>query len=82
MAESVMSEIELLESAILTGEKELASAQIMVDNIHRKQSARRQELGFQKARAGMTLERVSHTPREGLLEITIQNRSGTYSSCV
>ena len=44
--------------------------------MHRKQAARRQELGYQKARMGMKLSRVSDTPIEGARMVTVQTDGG------
>lgn len=71
-----LAEMVALENAIATGERELRNAQEMVDNIHRKQAARRQELGYQKARIGMKLSRVSDTPIDGARMVTVQTDAG------
>ena len=73
---SSVAEMAALEKAIFEGDAAIWHAQKALDNIHRKQSARRQELGYQKARMEMKLSRVSHTPVEGAEMIMVQTDAG------
>jgi hypothetical protein len=75
-APSSVAEMEALESAIQHNAYEIARVQTQLEIMHRKQAARRQELGFQKARMGMKLSRVSHTPIEGAEMIVVQTDGG------
>lgn len=69
-------ETELLESAIAKGDAAIYEAQAALNNLHRKQYARRQELGYQKAMAGLKLARVSETPVEGAAPVIVQTDAG------
>lgn len=71
-----LAEMAALEKAIADGEADLRTAHEMVANIHRKQAARRQELGYQKARMGMKLSRASDTPIEGGRMVIVQTDGG------
>jgi hypothetical protein len=73
---SSVAEMEALESAIQHNAYEIARVQTQLEIMHRKQAARRQELGFQKARMGMSLSRVSHAPIEGAEMIVVQTDGG------
>lgn len=70
------SEIEALEKSIAEGDLAILLAQEVLDNIYRKQSARRQELGYQKSRLGMKLSRVSEKPVDGSKMIVVQTDCG------
>jgi len=65
-----------LEAAIQHNDYEISRVQTQLENMHRKQCARRQELGYQKARIGVKLSRVSDTPIEGGRIITVQTDAG------
>lgn len=74
--EPSITEMESLEKALAEGEHDIMNAQKALDNIHRKQAARRQELGYQKARLGMKLSKVSHEPTDGGEMIIVQTDGG------
>lgn len=65
-----------LEKAIHYGEYKIRRVQDQLAAMHTKQSGRRQELGYQKARMGMKLSRVSDTPVEGSRVVLVQTDSG------
>lgn len=73
---SPIAEMEALESSIQHNAYEISRVQAQLEIMHRKQAARRQELGYQKARMGMKLSRVSHTPIEGAEMIVVQTDGG------
>lgn len=71
-----LAEMTALESSIQHNDHEIARVQDQLAAMHRKQAARRQELGYQKARMGMKLSRVSDTPIEGARMVTVQTDAG------
>lgn len=68
--------MEALENAIQHNDFEIFRVQQQLATMQRKQSARRQELGFQKARIGVNLSRVSTTPIEGWRMVVAQTEGG------
>lgn len=71
-----LAEMTALESSIQHNDHEIARVQTQLEIMHRKQAARRQELGYQKARVGMKLSRVSDTPIKGARMVTVQTDAG------
>ena len=71
-----LAEMESLEKAIRHGADEIRRVQDQMAAMHIKQAARRQELGYQKARMGMNLSRVRDTPIEGGRMVIVQTDGG------
>ena len=69
-------EIEAVRASIAAGENDIAQAQAALDNLIRKQLARKKELGFQEARALFKASAYSSDPIPGVTPIVVQTGFG------
>lgn len=71
------TEMEALEKAIQHGEYEIRRVQDQLASMHKKQTARQHELGYQKARMGLKPgSRISDDAKPGHRMVIVQTDAG------